>query len=211
MPAALGKSQSKATTGNEPNSLGQEIMGVAVEELSAYLRNGLARALGSRDGVRDNDLDDFTQEALVQILRKLDTFRGESRFTTWAMAIAIRVAFTALRKRRYRDRSIDELEQGVISASSKDPRHVIDPQRALIRKDIFGALHHAVDHSLTERQRAVILGELDGVPTAVLAESLGTNRNALYKLHHDARKKLLHTLTELGFTESDIRQELLQE
>lgn len=190
--------------------LHDEIHGVPVAELTGYLRRGLARTLSSHDSVNDTDLDDFTQEALVQIIKKLDTFRGESRFTTWAMAVAIRVAFTALRKRRYQDRPIDDLEQGLLSPSPKDHHRTVDPERELIRQDILSDLQHAVEHDLTERQRAVILGELAGVPTAVLTERLGTNSNALYKLHHDARKKLLKSLSALGYTKADIRQELQQ-
>ena len=66
----------------------------------------------------------------------------------------------------------------------------------------------AVRDQLTDRQRLAVLGELDGVPTEQLAERLGLARNALYKLHHDARRKLRAAILAAGFTEADVREEL---
>ena len=61
------------------------------------------------------------------------------------------------------------------------------------------------ERALENRQRAAVLGELAGMPTAVLAEQLDTNTNALYKLHHDARLRLRVALEERGFSETDVR------
>jgi len=62
------------------------------------------------------------------------------------------------------------------------------------------ALRHAIATQLSERQRVAILAELRGVPTVEIAERLGSNQNALYKLTHDARKKLRTALVADGFT-----------
>ena len=77
------------------------------------------------------------------------------------------------------------------------------------QRPLLEALHRAIRNSLTERQRTVILGELAGVPSGVLVERLETNSNALYKLHHDARKKLKRALNDVGYSDEDVRQELL--
>jgi len=69
-------------------------------------------------------------------------------------------------------------------------------------------LQLAITDTLTERQRTAVLGELTGVPSDVLAERLGVNRNALYKLHHDARKKLKAVILAAGFTERDVTETL---
>lgn len=66
-------------------------------------------------------------------------------------------------------------------------------------------LKRAIDERLTDRQRAAAMGELAGVPSEELAQRFGMNRNALYKLHHDARKKLLAALGEAGFDAEDVR------
>ena len=183
--------------------------GAAAGELQGYLRRGLARALAARrlDG---SDLEDFAQDALVGILQGLDTFRGDSRFVTWAMAVALRTAFSALRRRRHGDRSLEELELGVLKHSQSTPLVASDPARVAERGDLLGALHRAIHGQLTSRQRTAILGELSGVPTTVLAERLGTSSNAFYKLHHDARKKLRRALNDAGFSDEDVREELME-
>jgi RNA polymerase sigma-70 factor (ECF subfamily) len=174
------------------------------EELRNYLRRGLRRAIS---GVDDAEIEDFTQEALVHILRRRDSFKGESRFSTWAMAVALRVAFTALRRRRYRERVVDidtELAESVAALTSGVP----DPQRGSERADLMTTLRRAIAEDLTERQRSAVLGELQGVPSEALAERLGIKRNALYKLHHDARKKLRGAILAAGYSSDDVAQVL---
>jgi RNA polymerase sigma-70 factor (ECF subfamily) len=180
--------------------------GRAASELRAYLRRGLQRAFAGQP-LLENDLDDFTHDAIIRILEKLHTFRGDSRFTTWAMAIAIRVAFGTLRRRRYRERlRAEDLESADVD--SRVSTHWEDPARAPQRRALLDALYRAVHEKLTERQRAAVLGELEGVPSEQLADRLGITRNTLYKLHHDARRKLRRTLLEAGFTEEHVREEL---
>lgn len=180
----------------------------AVQDLGVFLRRGLAKALGGQRDVRDSDLDDFTQDAIMRVLKGLDTFRGDSRFTTWAMAVAVRAAFSALRRRRFGDRSLDDLELGLARPSADAEVAKGHPGRRAERADLLEALGHAIQQALTERQRIVIMGELAGVPTEALVERLDTNPNALYKLHHDARKKLRAALNAAGFSDEDVRQEL---
>ena len=78
----------------------------ALSDLRGMLLIGLKTALKSRSDFVDSLLDDFVQDSLVRILRSLDQFQNRSRFVTWATAIAIRVALTELRKRRWRDVSL---------------------------------------------------------------------------------------------------------
>lgn len=180
--------------------------GRAASELRAYLRRGLQRALAGHR-LLENDLDDFTHDALIRILEKLHTFRGDSRFTTWAMAIAIRVAFGTLRRRWYRDRrQVEDFGSADIDFRTATRRE--DPIRPLERSTVVDALRRAVHEKLTEHQRAAVLGELEGIPSEELAGRLGVTRNTLYKLHHDARRKLRRTLLEAGITEEDVREEL---
>jgi DNA-directed RNA polymerase specialized sigma24 family protein len=82
----------------------------AHEELRGELVTGLRRAL-SRRGVSDDLLEDFAHDAMVRIREHLDDFRGDSRFTTWALSIAVRVAFDELRHARWRDVSFEALRR----------------------------------------------------------------------------------------------------
>lgn len=176
----------------------------ALEDLRSYLRSALARILRARAHIDESDLDDFTQDALVRIMENLDRFRGDSRFTTWATAVAVRVALGTLRQRRYHELSLSDVDFGVAEPAAASSG--VEP--LLEREPLYGALRRAIREDLTQRQRTVVLGELAGVPSTVLVEQLGTNPNALYKLHHDARKKLRRSLARAGFDDDDVRREL---
>ena len=177
----------------------------AQRALREVLRRGLGRSLRSR-GVDDSSLEDFVQEALLKILANLDDFRGDSQFTTWAMAIAIRVAFTELRRARWRDRSLDAmLDGGENAALARLFATPAEAEQQVQSRQVMTALERVIRDQLTPRQRKALLAELAGVPKSVLAERLETNTNALYKLTHDARRRLRDGLLGSGLTSSEIR------
>lgn len=196
----------------ELRSVGRPAREAAVEDLSTYLRAGLAKAFAGEASVQPADLDDFTQDALVRILGALDSFRGDSRFTTWAMAVGLRVAYSTLRRRRSAHISLDDLERfgaGIEEASGLSRPEQAD--RRVERSELLAALQRAIEERLTQRQRTAILAELQGVSSERLVELLGTNRNALYKLYHDARKNLRRALNDFGFSDEAVRRELMRE
>ena len=100
----------------------------ALADLRAFLVRGLGYALAGRPGVDDSLLEDFAQEALLKILAGLDSFRGESRFTTWAQKIAVRVALTELRPHRWRDVSLDEMTRSPDADPSMGSGHRFIPE-----------------------------------------------------------------------------------
>jgi RNA polymerase sigma-70 factor (ECF subfamily) len=181
------------------------VQAAAVSALRAVLCNGLRIALNGRTDVSEAHLEDFAQESLLRVLHQLDQFQGRSKFTTWAQAIALNAAFTELRRKRWQDVSLDSL--------LADGNRLAEP--AMIADDVLGAdedrtrlvaaLRHAIEKDLTPRQRAAILGELREIPFDQITEMLGTNRNAAYKLLHDARRALKNRLHEAGITGSDIQ------
>ncbi|MCB9851794.1 MAG: sigma-70 family RNA polymerase sigma factor [Phycisphaerales bacterium] len=166
----------------------------AVTALHDRLRKGLGAALGHRSDVQDSDLDDFTQDAVLQVTSRVDTFRGDSKFSTWAMAIAVRVAMTALRRRRWKHEALDDRLEAMASPAAAPS---LDTNEA--RGELLAALHIAINADLTPKQRQVILGELSGIPQVVLADRLGMKPGAIYKTTHDARKKLFVALKRKGF------------
>ncbi len=169
----------------------------AVSGLGRFLRGALARALRGRQP--DLDLEELVQESLTRILDSLDTFRGDSAFTTWAVAVATRVAFTELRRRRVRRQATDGFAAAVLDADAIVCEATAEPVSIVADRQLLAALRAAIAHDLSERQRIAIVAELRGVPTVEIAARLGTNQNALYKLVHDARKKLRRALAERGF------------
>lgn len=151
--------------------------------------------------------EDSTQEALVQILDKLDTFRGEGKFTTWAYKFVIHVAASELRLRRWTTLSLDTLrgeEEFPLLKVVEDVK-VDDPERALERRQLLELVQRIIDEDLTERQRtAIVAVHFHGAPVEEVAARLGTNRNNLYKLMHDARKRIKERLIEHHLSEGDI-------
>ena len=175
----------------------------AQTDLRGVLVAGLARALASR-GVAPDLCEDFAQEALVRVRERLAAFRGESRFTTWAMAIAMRIAFDELRHKRWKDVSFDAASADATVPVAFEPRTEASQEKGLVREAVLAALREVLENHLTERQRAVLVAELNGMPQAEIATFLGLNRNALYKLSHDARKRVKAHLEETGISAADV-------
>jgi RNA polymerase sigma-70 factor (ECF subfamily) len=133
-------------------------------------------------------------------------FRSESRFTTWALTIAVRVAFTELRRRRWKDVSRDEMiEVSNVSPGSLLNECVTVETRILLDK-IVNTLYDTINKKLTEKQRQTVFAELiHEAPLEEIARRMGTTRNALYKVSHDARRRLRRALTEAGVSGDDVR------
>jgi RNA polymerase sigma-70 factor (ECF subfamily) len=131
----------------------------------------------------------------MSVLRRLDDFRGASRFTTWVYKFALLEAAVKLRKRSWQGREVP-LEPEIWSIfSSAD----LEPDAELEQNELLVTLQQAIAEALTEHQRRVLVAlALNGVPIDVLAERLSTTRGALYKTLHDARRKLRTHLCERG-------------
>jgi RNA polymerase sigma-70 factor (ECF subfamily) len=184
----------------------------AIQALLARLERGLYYYLSQeRSDLSSRSTDelrqmaqDFAQDALLKVLDNLESFRGESQFTTWASKIAMRVAISELRRARYKDYSLDHLTVGgelmpsitSLAISPNDPPH---PERYTEQQDVLKIIDEALDTVLTERQRIALTAyAIDGVPIEEVARRMNTNRNALYKLLHDARLKLKRHMESHG-------------
>jgi RNA polymerase sigma-70 factor (ECF subfamily) len=149
------------------------------------------RRRASLPHLRGDDFEDLAMQsaddALVAILRKLDTFRGDSRFTTWAYKFALLEAAVKLRRRAWQGREIPlEPETWDVFATERP-----SPQARVEESELLRELKAAIDQELSPHQREVLVAlALNDVPIDVLAERLNTTRGALYKTLHDARKKL---------------------
>ncbi|MBX3002858.1 MAG: sigma-70 family RNA polymerase sigma factor [Anaerolineales bacterium] len=178
----------------------------AIEALRSVLLRGLRAALAGRvSGDLEAISEDFVQDALLKVLASLDSFRGESRFLTWAQKIAIHVALSDLRRKRWRDVSLQAYTE-TPEGAEYTPRLLSDPaaspERQAARQELLRNVERLIFEELTERQRTAMLAILqDGVPLQVVAERMDTNPNALYKLLHDARQRMKQRLEEqAGFS-----------
>lgn len=187
--------------------LGGAMPDVALADLRGLLLRGLQFALVSYR-VTENDLEDFVQDGLLKILHELSSYRGDARFTTWAHKVCVRVALTELRRRRWRDVSLDDLiaanemsdfTPDVLMDQSADPGQTAPVQM------MMATIQRIIAEELTERQRTAMMAVMQGgMPLQEVAERMGTNRNALYKLLHDARQRLQKRMMQEGMTPQEL-------
>jgi RNA polymerase sigma-70 factor, ECF subfamily len=181
---------------------------VAIAELHRMLIRGahheLARRRDTLEHIPAEDLRDLAtqaaDDALVAILAKLDTFRGASRFTTWAYKFVLLEAGVKARRRAWHGREVvlEAESWPLIADSSPDAQHAVE------ELELLCAIRDAVRDNLTPHQREVFSAlALNGVPIDVLAERLTTTRGALYKTLHDSRRKLRAALADAGFSLDD--------
>jgi RNA polymerase sigma-70 factor, ECF subfamily len=167
----------------------------AARQLHALLLRAASFELGRRrgmlNGVSHEALDDLAMQsaddALSAILLKLDDYRFESRFTTWAYKFAILEAAVRTRRRAWQDRELPIDPDAWMAL----PARTLDPAEALVAREKLTTIVDSIRTELSPHQREVLTAlVLADVPIDVLAERLGTTRGALYKTLHDARHKL---------------------
>lgn len=176
----------------------------ACEELYPLLHRVARREVARRAAslrVYGPELDDIAHQAaadaLMAIRRRLDTFRGESRFTTWACKFVIFDVATKVNRHFWRHRDIPYDHEDWSRMAS---RFEAAPGQEIEVAEFVDAVSAAIQRCLTDRQRTVFVAAVvNEVPMDVLAEKLGSSRNALYKVLFDARKKLRSELAASGY------------
>lgn len=182
----------------------------AVAALHAMLLRGAHHELGRRReqlaGVPRGEVEDLAtqaaDDAVAAIVAKLHTFRGDSRFTTWAYKFVLLEAGVKARRRAWQEREVvlDDASWRRLAAAAPSA------QQSAEEAELLRAIAAAMETALSPRQREVLTAlALDGVPIDVLAERLGSPRGALYKSLHDARRKLRAALADAGHDLGDRR------
>ena len=172
---------------------------VALKELRLVLVRGLKGAFKGKLGWQEREFpelfDDFAQEALLKILDNLDSFQGLSQFTTWAHKICIRIAYSELRRLRWKDVSLDAMMESGYEGGAEWAA----PEPQANSSDMMEWMKRAMREELTEKQQQALHAvAFMGMPMSEVARRMDTNRNALYKLLHDARLKLKQRLQKDG-------------
>ena len=175
----------------------------AIAELRVLLLRAASfevrRRCATMSQIRGGDQEDLAQQsagdAMVAILSKLDDFRGESQFTTWAYKFALYEAAAKMRKLAWQGRELPLDAEDWPQVPDPGPA----PQAEVEMNDLLAAIRQEIESSLTPRQREVLVAlTLNEVPIDVLADRLGSTRGALYKTLHDARQKLRAALADRG-------------
>jgi RNA polymerase sigma-70 factor (ECF subfamily) len=183
----------------------------ALADLRTVIINALPYALSRWLSPSDPQftplIEEVAQNTLLRVLDQLDSFEGRSQFTTWVHKIAVRIALTELRRKRWQDTSLDEI------LDSEDlptpPRLMASPEAgpevSAERADMLAQVKRIIAEDLTEKQRpALVMLGIQGMPMEETARRLKTNRNALYKLLHDARLRLKRRLVAEGISVDEI-------
>lgn len=156
--------------------------------------------------VRGAELDDLAQQAATDatlaILSKLPTFRGESRFTTWAYKFVMLEVSNKLGRHYWRNppAALGQEDWDRLPAGAG-----MDPGAQAEAAELVGAVRVAVETTLTERQRLVFVDiVLHGMPLDALAHKLGISRGAVYKTVWDARRKIRTYLVANHYLNDDV-------
>jgi RNA polymerase sigma-70 factor (ECF subfamily) len=195
--------------------------GASQEKAIADLRDILLRAalfffsrnLGdfgdlSRDEILQR-AEDCAQDALIAVMQHLPEFRGDSKFTTWAYKFAINMALMAARRERWKGVSLDQLSVSSESTLSEwvmqDKSDGVAPEQSAMQDEVGEIIREVIQRDLTDKQRRVLLLMVfNEVPMDEVVRHLGENRNAVYKMLHDARRKLKSGLQRRGFEAGEI-------
>lgn len=184
---------------------GQEL---ALADLRQIVLRGLPYSLSKYLKPSDPHFDalaeEVAQDTLLRVLDNLNSFEGRSKFTTWVHKIAVRIALTELRRARWKDLSLDELTEGQLSFGFLADERA-GPDLLAEQGDLVERVRQLIESELTEKQRmALIATQVHRVPMEEVARRLDSNRNALYKLLHDARQKLKRAMAEQGLDPEEV-------
>src|SRR5580693_7974933 len=167
------------------DGLHEMLLGIAQRE---------ARRRGPRMQIAGPELEDLAYQAaadaLMAITGKLGQFRGESRFTTWAYRFVILEVSAKLGRHFWRRPDVR------LAAEDWDQlpgRFGLEPAQESGWRDLLAALQREVFVAIV----------VNGVPLDALAVRLGSNRNAVYKMMFDARRKLRAALAANGYLDDD--------
>ena len=183
----------------------------ALADLRVIVARGLPYALSKWLSPSDPQfealVEETVQETLVRVLSYLDTFEGRSKFTTWVYKIAVRIAISELRRKRWKDTSLDDLisDNGDLEGLEIMAEPGPSPEDSTEQMELIEQVRRIIADELTEKQRNAIVAILiHGMPVDEVANRMEMTRNALYKLLHDARLRLKQRMAESGLSPADV-------
>lgn len=184
----------------------------ALADLRQVILTGLPYALNKWLPTNDPRFaslaEEVAQDTLLRVLDRLGTFEGRSQFTTWVHKIAVRIALTELRRKRWENVSLDELVEGEETPPMEGlmtDHQASTPEELVEGADMMQRLQRIIAEELTDKQRQAMMAiAIKDMPLEEVARRMGTNRNALYKLMHDTRLRLKRRLAQEGLTPQDV-------
>jgi RNA polymerase sigma-70 factor (ECF subfamily) len=156
------------------------------QDYAPRIYNLARRMLGS-----DADAEDVTQDVLLQVVRKLDTFRGEAAFPTWLHKVTVNAALAHRRSRanRQKHQIPDPLDHFLENGFHRQPVRPwsVDPSQQMLDQETHQLIDEAIAR-LPELYRDVyVLADVEGLPNAEIAEMLNLSLPAVKSRLHRAR------------------------
>ncbi len=148
-----------------------------------------------RFGVRDADLEDLLQEVFIVVHRRLDSFDGSSKVTTWLFGIAMRVAAAHRRKAHVRrERAVEEVPE---ETGGDRPSNPDDPEKAAMRRQARARLEEVLDGMDMERRAVFVMFEIEELSCDEIAGVMGVPTGTVYSRLHKARKEFEASLARI--------------
>ncbi|RKX75697.1 MAG: hypothetical protein DRP60_08465 [Spirochaetes bacterium] len=177
-------------------------------DLRVFLMNGLSRAFRGHRKISTENLEDFCQDSLIRILEKISSFNGQARFTTWAMKVAVNLVLSEVRKKSWENVSLESLDGSEpFLDTNRGSGFFSSTERNVLRKNMAEICNRLIETSLTDRQKIALVYHMKyGMPLDEIARRTGSKRNSVYKLLHDARKKMKREMEKMDISRKDIAE-----
>lgn len=154
-------------------------------------------ALAMRMLQNESDAEDVTQEVLLQVIRRLDTFRGESTLTTWLYRVTVNASLLLRRKRATaKERQFGETgEESIVRRGvSGRTRGSVDPHEELLDGELRQRLEVAITHLPDAYRDPFVLSDVEGFSNSAICDMLGLSLPAVKSRLHRARLMLRDAL-----------------
>ena len=143
-----------------------------------------------RLGVTPSSLEDALQDVFVVVHRKLDSYDGTCKLSTWLFGICLRVA-SAYRRRAYLRHEVASLG----TRDAKDEAPSADPEHNALRREAERRLERCLGAMEIARRAVFVMFEIEGMPTAAIADLLGIPKGTVHSRLHKAREEFAAALS----------------
>jgi RNA polymerase sigma-70 factor (ECF subfamily) len=162
-------------------------------EYAPRIYNIARRMLGN-----DADAEDVTQDVLLQVVRKLDTFRGDAQLSTWLHRVTVNAALAHREKRANRQRheagSVSDESMEAAAPEAPVKRWNVSPEEPVLAAEQQEIIEKAINELPEPFRDVYVLADVEGLPNAEIGEMLGLSLPAVKSRLHRARLRMRDAL-----------------
>ena len=135
-----------------------------------------------RLGVPANSLEDALQDVFLVVHRRLDSYDGTSKLSSWLFGISLRIAAAHRRRAHLRHEKGSEP-----IGNHADLRPLANPEHCALRAEALRTLELALETMAIERRAVFVMFEIEGMPAGAIAEMLSIPVGTVHSRLHKAR------------------------